>query len=375
MMSRYAPRFTALTATILAVLTFGVVSVSAQEASGSDASAEASGEQAASAEQPQSASARGVAILNEAIGRYEAGQFEQALVTFRELLAQDSYESIHGDAYFWIAKSAIALGRLNEAADNLEYFLANYPDNPYYTEGVYENGRLLYLQGDYEQSIRALDAFIEEYPQSPFVANAYYWMGESLFSLGHFDRAEQAFRVVTEQYPRSYRSEPARYRLSIIDLRRREEELLKLLQWSHEEYVKAVEEFQEREQSFEAAIADYQRQIAENRQLSLESEVQRLTQQVASLRQDVTARESRIDDLTSQIQDLRSQLESARQEAQRREDSAGTESAAAETGADSAAQGPPVSETTRSLVAAKERALELKEFFVEELLRATEGGR
>ncbi|MFP4483509.1 MAG: tetratricopeptide repeat protein, partial [Spirochaetaceae bacterium] len=321
---------------------------------------------------PDSSSSRGVAILNEAIGRYEAGQFEQALVTFRELLSQDAYESIHGDAYFWIARSAIALGRLDEAADNLEYFLANYPENPYYTEGVYENGRLLHLQGDYEQSIMALRSFIEQYPKSPFVANAYYWMGESLFSLGHFDRAEQAFRTVTEQYSRSYRSEPAKYRLSIIDLRRREEELLKLLQWSHEEYVKAVDEFQEREQSFEAAIADYQRQIAENRQLSLQSEVQRLTREVATLRQDLSSRDSRIDDLTSEIQELRGQLEAAREQAQER-----TESAQEEPGesAEDREDVPSVGETTRSLVAAKSRALELKEFFLDELLRAREEER
>ena len=309
-------------------------------------------------------------IFNEAIDRYEAGQFEQALVTFRELLSQDSYERLHGDAYFWIAKSAIALGRLNEAADNLEFFLANYPDNPYYVEGAYENGRLLYLQGDYEQSIRALEAFVNEHPQSPFVANSYYWIGESLFALGHFDRAEQAFRTVTEQYPRSYRAEPAQYRLSIIDLRRREEELLKLLQWSHEEYVKAVEEFQEREQSFEAAISDYQRQISEDRQLSLQSEVQRLTQQQNSLRQEVQQKDTRIDDLTAEIQNLRDRLSEARATASEAERQEPTSAAPAREGELDA-----LAPSTRALVAAKERALELKEFFVRELLRNAEVGQ
>jgi TolA-binding protein/uncharacterized protein YoxC len=318
----------------------------------------------------QDSSSQAVAIFNEAIDRYEAGQFEQALVTFRELLSQDSYERLHGDAYFWIAKSAIALGRLNEAADNLEFFLANYSDNPYYVEGVYENGRLLHLQGDYEQSIRALESFVNEYPQSPFVANAYYWMGESLFALGHFDRAEQAFRLVTDQYPRSYRAEPARYRLSIIDLRRREEELLKLLQWSHEEYVKAVEEFQERERSFEAAIADYQRQIAEDQQLSLQSEVQRLTQQRNSLRQEVEQKDSRIDDLTSQIQTLRDRLSEAQQSGAEGE---GQESAAEESRPRQ--ESGELSPSTRALVSAKERALDLKAFFVGELLRNAEVGQ
>jgi TolA-binding protein len=314
-----------------------------------------------------------VAILNEAIDRYEAGQFEQALITFREILAQDSYEGLHGDAYFWIAKSGIALGRLQEAADNLEYFLANYPDNPYYVEGVYENGRLLHLERDYEQAIRALQSFISSYPEAPFVANAYYWVGESLLALGRFDDAEAAFRVVTEQYPRSYRSEPARYRLSIIDLRRREEELLKLLQWSHEEYVKAVDEFREREESLEAAISDYQRQISENRELSLQSEVQRLTNQVDELRSLVSEREDRIDELTSEMQDLRTSLSEAQAEAE-----------AAEREPEAAAdpderEEPTVSESAGRLLQAKQRALALKEFFVLELLRQVEaqaeGGR
>jgi len=312
--------------------------------------------------------AEGIEILNEAIDRYEAGQFEQALVTFRELLARDDFQALHGDAYFWIARSAIALGRLNEAADNLEFFLANYPDNPYYVEGVYENGRLLHLQGDFEQSIQALERFIDRYPQSPFVANAYYWLGESLMSLGHYDRAEEAFRVVSERYPRSYRSEPARYRLSIIELRRREEELLKLLQWSHEEYVKAVEEFQEREDSYEAAIADYQRQIANDSELSLQSEVRRLNRQVQELQRRLQDTEEQLDDATSRVRTLRQELSRAR-------------SAVEESTGDDApeAQRQPVAPAQTSqrrsygsrgqeLLAAKERALELQAFFVQQLL-------
>ncbi len=322
-------------------------------------------------------SAEGVAILNEAIDRYEEGQYEQALITFREILSLNSHAALHGDAYFWIAKSSIALGRLQAAADNLEYFLANYPNNPYYGEGVYENGRLLYLQGDYEQAIRALRGYIGSYPQAPFVANAYYWIGESLFALGRFDRAEKAFQVVVTQYPRSYRSEPARYRLSIIDLRRREEELLKLLQWSHEEYVTAVDEFREREDSLEAAIADYQRQISENRQLSLQSEVQRLTSRVAELREQLSQRGAQIDELTSEIQAI--QQRSAESQAPAEEEARDREGAP-EQASSVAGEDQSTLRATRRLIQAKQRALALKQFFVAELLRTVEeqsvgGGR
>jgi hypothetical protein len=64
------------------------------------------------------------------------------------------------------------------------------------------------------------------------------------------------------EYPKSAKLEASRYRLSLLEFKKRENELLKLLQWSHEEALKSVEEFRRREKAYEQAIAAYQRKLS-----------------------------------------------------------------------------------------------------------------
>jgi hypothetical protein len=58
-------------------------------------------------------------------------------------------------------------------------------------------------------------------------------------------------------YPQSFKVEAARYRLSLIEFKRREEQLLRLLKWSHEDFLKTVEEFRRRQAAYEQELAAY----------------------------------------------------------------------------------------------------------------------
>jgi tetratricopeptide (TPR) repeat protein len=100
------------------------------------------------------------------------------------------------------------------------------------------------------------------------VPNAYFWIGESLYSLGRLEEAERVFARVLRDYPQSYKVEAASYRLSLLEFKKREEELLRLLKWSHEEFLRTVEEYQRREKAYEQALAAYQQRTggAEQRQ-------------------------------------------------------------------------------------------------------------
>jgi hypothetical protein len=68
---------------------------------------------------------------------------------------------------------------------------------------------------------------------------------------------------VVEKYPQSAKFEASSYRIALIDQKKIENELLKLLKWSHEESLKTVEEYQRRERTYEQAIIAYQKRIAE----------------------------------------------------------------------------------------------------------------
>ncbi|MFP4372869.1 MAG: tetratricopeptide repeat protein [Spirochaetaceae bacterium] len=283
-------------------------------------------------------------ILEEGLEDFRNGNYEQAMVTFRELLSSPDADAYRADAYFWIGRSALAAGRLDEAAENLEYYLQNHPDHRFAPEARYQRGRLLYLQEDYRQSIRALEDFIDRHPDSRFLPNAYYWIGESLYALGRFDRAAEVFRTVTAEYPESYRAEAAEYRLSVIELNRREVSLLKLLRWSHQEYLNAVDEFEQRERTYEEALSEYRERLRRLASDDFRAELDRLSERVSELEAELAERER-------EVRDLRQRL------ARRPTD-----------------DGPSASAAQRELLDAKSRALELKEFYLNRIGTGEAGG-
>jgi tetratricopeptide (TPR) repeat protein len=243
----------------------------------------------------------GELAVDRAKTTFGQGLYDESLRLFRNIILNSNFSEHHGESYFWIAKSYMALGQYENASENLEFFLSEYPKNIYYEEGLYQRGRLQFLQGEYETSIRILEDFIDDYPNSFFVANAYFWIGESLYALGHFDKALEIFEIVVSNYPTSFKIEAARYRVSLIELKERERELLKLLKWSHEEYLRALEQFDRKEREYEQAIVVYQRKIREYETESTEDpRISSLQQQVADLQKKIEDYKDKIGNLESQ---------------------------------------------------------------------------
>jgi len=235
-------------------------------------------------------------LLSEGLDLFQNSRFTEAADKFSLIVQSPALKDYHSVAYFMLAKSYLAVNKLKEASSYLEYFLLNFKDHVYFSEAYYLKARVLFQQGDIENSILVSEDFIAKYPGSPFAAHAYFLMGECLFSKGKFDEALKFYRTVMEKYPTSVKVEAAQYRASLIGFRKREVELLKLLKWSYEDSLKAIEEYQRRERTYEQAIAAYQARIsgtgsispdkANDLQLQLaekDVELEKLKQQVASL--------------------------------------------------------------------------------------------
>ncbi len=141
----------------------------------------------------------GKSELAEGIKFYREGQYQQAIVVFRNIILDPAMENSHGDAFFWLSKSYIVLEQLDDAERSLESYLLNYPDHPDYSEGSYLKGRLLFMQDDLESAIQVFQSFISNYPKSKFISNAYFWVGESLFIIGKLDSANKKLKVVIHE--------------------------------------------------------------------------------------------------------------------------------------------------------------------------------
>jgi TolA-binding protein len=247
-------------------------------------------------------------VFTSAIGNYQNGRYDQALTEFRQLLLDPQFAPFRGDAYFWIAKVLIAQNRVSDAERNLEFFLTNFSENKNFPEGLYLRGRILFLSADWESSIQAFGQFIETYPNSPFVANAYYWTGEALFSLGQLEASERMFNAVIREFPTSARVEASRYRIAVIGMNRREQELLRLLQWTQEESLKTIEEFRQQELEYQEAIRSYQSRLANLTDGAVREEIDGLLEQVAELSEMNESLLQQIDEYGNNVRRLENQI-------------------------------------------------------------------
>lgn len=288
--------------------------------------------------------------LSTGISSFENGKYQDALASFRDIILTSSLEGFHSDAYFWIAKCFIATRDYEQAEKNIDFFLVNFPEHPLYPEGYYQKGRLLFLQKQFESSIQALYGFTENYPDNPYVANAFFWIGESLFELGHFDDAHKVFTMIVQRYPRSFKVEAAGYRISLIEFKYRENELLKLIKISHEEYLNALDEFDQREKSYEKAIREYQQRLNTVMSADFQSQMESLSAEVRLL----TAKNNQLNERLAQLASENEQLSSGI------DDTPGAQERSSEiriTGDTDA----------NKLLAIKARALDMKDFLLNQM--------
>lgn len=216
--------------------------------------------------------------------QYSRLDFAGARQTFQRILDTPSLGSQHPDALLWLARTEMALKAYANASRLLEEFLQKHPAHRLAGEALYEKGRLLHYTEDHENALLALDAFLKLEPPPELTANALFWMGESALALGRWEQAQVLYRTVVERYPMSYKVEASRYRLAMIDMRLREEELLRLLRWSHEELINSLEEFRRRERAYQQAVQAYQRRILELERSDLAERVKQLEQELREAR-------------------------------------------------------------------------------------------
>ncbi|MBN2444629.1 MAG: tetratricopeptide repeat protein [Spirochaetales bacterium] len=243
----------------------------------------------------------------EGIELFSKGLYDQALVLFRSMIVDPEFFYYHGDAYFWIAKCQMVLGKLDDATKNLEYFLIHFDNHVYYSEAVYQKGRLLFMQNEFEKSIQVLEKFIEQYPTSVFISNAYFWVAESVFFMGRLGDAEQIYRYIVSKFPNSYKFETSKYRISIIEFKKRENELLKLLKWSHMEALKTMDDFKRREKTYEQAIATYQKRLS-NAGIEYDVVNEDQSEKVAQLSEELEKKNKDIENLNNAIILLQQQI-------------------------------------------------------------------
>jgi tetratricopeptide (TPR) repeat protein len=307
-------------------------------------------DQSAASAAPTPASEDPRMTLDRGKSLFGQDRYRAALEVFARLLADPRAQAERPEAIYWSVLAYLGVGEQGKAAASIDAFLAAYPTSPRVPDLLYQRGRILFAKGDYEGALRVFAAFAAAAPSSDLMPAALYWSGECLYALGRLDEAERAFAAVIEKYPASVKVEAATYRRSLIELEYRERELLRLLTWSHEEALRAAEDFRRRERAYDQSIAVYQKQIADSKRGAL------------------TDQDKTIADLRAQVADLATKLASAQAELETMKQSPSAE------GGQAAAPVPLGSaDYLAQALNAKARALELLDFYIERM--AKEGAR
>lgn len=192
---------------------------------------------------------------------YSREDWDAAILFFKKISANKSTAS--DDAMYWLIMSELSADDYKSALTDSNTFLVKYKDSKRVPDICYQKGRALYQLKQYDEAVKQLYSFLKDYPDHKLTPSALYWIAESLFNTKNYERAALFYTMIVEDYKGSPKYEASFYRLSLIKQKEREEELLELLKVTHEESLRAAEEYEKKSQKYEQAILAYQNRIRE----------------------------------------------------------------------------------------------------------------
>ncbi len=198
--------------------------------------------------------------LTAGLEAYARSDWSSAILSFRQAASENPSSA---EPWFWLIMAEISDGNFEHAFSDMDRFILSFSSDRRVADILYQKGRLQFLTYSYDEAIKTLHSFIISYPEHRMTPSAYYWIAEALFACGRFEEAGNIYAYLIDTWPQSVKYEAAVYRLALIDQKAVESGLLLLLQASHEESLRIVEDYQRRERTYEQAITSYQKRISD----------------------------------------------------------------------------------------------------------------
>lgn len=214
-----------------------------------------------------SQSATAETAFQSGVAFYGQSKWLDALTQFRLAREKAETDDDKAEAQYWICLAEQSAANHSTVLQELDLLTQMKGRADRKAEIPYIKGRSFYYLERYDEAIPLLKAYADHIPADSTEnisrkSAGLYWVGECLFALGQLDRAEDVFFTIVRDYPQSVKYEAASYRISLVNQKRIEKELLDLLKWTHEESLKTIEEYQRRERAYNQALIAYQKRIA-----------------------------------------------------------------------------------------------------------------
>ncbi|TVR17335.1 MAG: tetratricopeptide repeat protein [Balneolaceae bacterium] len=130
---------------------------------------------------------------------FQSGDYDGAVREFRQYLRITNNRNLMPEAYFNMADAFQRLNRKQEAIETYETLINDFPDSDRKATSLAELGRLLYEQGNYNESIRRFEQLAEH--DSRFEQEAFLGVGNANLALQNNTGARQNFERVLSINP------------------------------------------------------------------------------------------------------------------------------------------------------------------------------
>ncbi len=108
------------------------------------------------------------------------------------LIADLGYEDIPR-AYYNIGRNYLSQKFYEDAYNQFEIIVQNYPESPYSKNALFHQGVIHLNMERYDKCIELLERYVEENQKSPIIHAAYYKIGEAQFQLRQYKNAKENF--------------------------------------------------------------------------------------------------------------------------------------------------------------------------------------
>ena len=142
----------------------------------------------------------GAVELDEAWIHYLKGDYRKTIEICRKVTGQ---KALGDQGRYIMGLAFLNLGRQEEARENFEFVLSNYPGSKLRQELFLGIADSYFLKGEFEKAEQSYNAMLASYPASDYASIAYLRMGQAQRRQGRWKEAEGSFNRIIREYPLS----------------------------------------------------------------------------------------------------------------------------------------------------------------------------
>ena len=149
----------------------------------------------------------GAVELDEAWIHYLKGDYRKTIEICRKVTGQ---KALGDQGRYIMGLAFLNLGRQEEARENFEFVLSNYPGSKLRQELFLGIADSYFLKGEFEKAEQSYNAMLASYPASDYASIAYLRIGQAQRRQGKWKEAEGSFNRIIREYPLSIEIEDAK---------------------------------------------------------------------------------------------------------------------------------------------------------------------